>query len=121
MKKVNFFYIQKSNEAVSELLSKSLPMKTSLQIVRNTDKIEHEMKIAFEMQKTIQKKYADESGQKIDETKIEDFKKEMDEFLKTEVELDLNPIKISDIENIKDLTLSPATIKICQELGLLVD
>jgi len=101
-------------EGLSEILKIDLPVKPSYWLARIANKVESEM-MAFEtIRMNLIKKYAkkDKKGgfifiqdkdkkQQYDISDIDAFNKEFNELFSQEIEIDVNPIKLDSLGDIK--------------------
>ncbi len=82
-------------------------IKSAYKIVKVMKAIEKEQEIFLEAQQKLIEKYSKKDKIAIDEQFIDKYNEEMKVFLKTEVELAVEPIEIEDIENIE---ITPAQV-----------
>lgn len=101
--KVKIREIFESSTILQKLTSASLPAKVSYNILRNARKIEQEL-VPFEKARIdLVRKYGkDEEGKVIvtDES-LPTFYDEIGELLEQEIEIDIRPIKIDDLSDLK--------------------
>lgn len=98
-------------DGLSHLLDKELPTSVAFSIQRNFKKVGDELKASDEVRKKIVEKYKEKDNKdgsvQLKKDKLDDYKKESDELMGQEVEIDLKPIKLSDLgESIKPRTLA---------------
>jgi len=102
--KVKIREILESSSVLQKLTTTSLPVKTSYNILRNTRKISQEIE-PFEKARTeLVAKYGteDESGKiVVTDSNLQIFYKEVGELLDEEIEVDIRPIKIDDLSDVK--------------------
>jgi hypothetical protein len=120
-----------SKQALSEILHASLPIAVSLTVIKNVDRISIELENMYKAIRVINEKYNNlnpiiDNDTKtaeqiqiqldIDKKNQEDRKKEFDELLNIEVDIDLTSIKFSELGKIN---ITPATLKILENVGIL--
>lgn len=98
------------SEGLNELLDKDLATSTAFTIQRNFTKVGDEVKSSNEVRKKIIEKYKDKENEdgtiQLKKDKLVDYRKEYDELMAQEVEVDLKTINLSDLgETIKPRTL----------------
>lgn len=78
-------------------------IKSAYKIVKIIKAIEKEQQIFLEAQQKLIQKYAKKDSEQviIDEQFVDSYNEEIKKFLATEIELAVEPIEISDIENIE--------------------
>lgn len=118
--KVKYWIIDGVQIALKELLNKEVSIKTSLKILKNTDKIHNELKIYHEAIRTITDKYMDAETKKIPEEKQSSFEEEMKVLRDQETEIEFDPITIGELEK-EDIKIKSVTIGSLKEVGILID
>lgn len=97
------------SQGLNTLLDKELPTSVALSIQRNYKKVGEEVQTASEVRNKLAdkyKKYTDEDGYFKDDKKKSEYNKELNELYDQTVEIELNPIKLSNLgEYIKPRTL----------------
>ena len=82
----------------------SLPAKVSYNIMRNMKKIEHEIKPFEESRLQLVHKYGKETEDgkfSVSEENLPEFYKDVASLLEEDIEVDIRPIKIDQIQDIK--------------------
>lgn len=104
-------------EGLNELIDKELSAITAFKIQRNHKKLVDEFQSADEVRKKLVEKYKEkdlkDGGVKLKEDKIDDFKKELDDLMKQEVDVKLSPIVLSELKNI---SIKPRTVSLLSEI-----
>lgn len=92
--------------ALKELSKKEVPIRASFLISRFLKKVNEELVIIEEERVKLVKKYGEEKDgiTTVSPNKINDFKKDIEEFLLTKIEIEVSPISLQDIG---DIYLSP--------------
>lgn len=104
--------IVNSAEIFSTLSQKKLNMRMAYQLAKIIKEVQKEFELFQETRMKLINEYAerDEDGQlKVDENnnftipkeKIQDFQKELNELLETQVELQINKINLDELENVE--------------------
>jgi|GEM_PF-5186324 len=96
---------------LQKVSSFSLPAKVSYNIMRNTRKIEHELKPFEETRLKLVDKFGtvgDDGRTKVTPENMELFYKEVATMLEEDVDIDIRLIKINDLQDVK---LSPNEIQ----------
>lgn len=104
--------IVNSTEIFSALSQKKLNMRMAYQLAKIIKEVQKEFELFQETRMKLINEYAerDEGGQlKVDENnnftipkeKIQDFQKELNELLETQVELQINKINLDELEDVK--------------------
>ena len=107
--KVKMSSIVNSQEILKKFVAAEVKAKTAYQIKKLIDAVLVELKRFDEVRNNLVTKYADEQTTEEKEakaplkvvSKMEDFRKELIELLDEEVELNVVPIKISELEDLK--------------------
>ena len=104
MYKVTAKDIMDSVEVLKKLMEKDLKAKTSYKISRLVREVEKELNEINKTYQGIVIKYGEPSEENSDqyvvkENNIEEYNKEINEFLMSEVELNVNKIPIEELEN----------------------
>lgn len=104
MYKVTAKDIMDSVEVLKKLMEKDLKAKTSYKISRLVREVEKELNEINKTYQGIVTKYGEPSEENSDqymvkEGNIEEYNKEINEFLMSEVELNVNKIPIEELEN----------------------
>ena len=101
--------IYELNEGLKTISNKELPVKIAFLIQQNISIVDIEIKNAEVIKQKIIKKYTDEEATKklkeqykvkLQEDKLEDFNKELNEFMCQETNLELKKISIDDLDGI---------------------
>ena len=101
--------IYELNEGLKTIVDKELPIKVSFLIQKVLSIIEIEIRNAEVIRQKIIKKYTDEEATKklkepgkvqLQEDKLEDFNREINELMDQEVDIKLKKIKIDDLDGI---------------------
>ncbi|MFA1820546.1 hypothetical protein ACDX78_10245 [Virgibacillus oceani] len=94
---------------LNDILDKELPTSVAFSIQQSFKKVGDELEPSNEVRKKVTEKYKEHitnDGRIPDEKKRESFKKEMNELLEQEVEINLKKLNLSDLgEEIKPRTL----------------
>jgi len=103
--------VLEASAVLQKITSFSLPAKVSYNIMRNMKKIEHEIKPFEESRLQLVHKYGKQSEDgkvSVTEENLQDFYKDVASLLDEDVEVDIRPIKIEQLEGIK---LTPSEIQ----------
>ena len=99
------------NQGLMDLAEKELPIGVAFNIQLTHRKITEEVKTAENLRNKIVQKYKEKdlkNGRvQLKEDKLDEFNKEMDELMKQKVNVNINKIKIHDLESI---TVAPKTL-----------
>lgn len=96
--------ILEASPILKKITSFPLSAKVSYNIVRNMRKIEHEIKPFEESRLQLVHKYGKESEDgkiSVTEENLENFYRDVASLLEEEVEVDIRPIKIDQLEEVK--------------------
>ena len=118
--KVKLGYLRGAEESVRKLMTTDLPIKLSYLLSKMVKVISDELINIEEVRHKLVKKYGEEGENENFEVKPENvlsFTKEFDEFLGTDVELFVTPIKLNDIPS--DVRLSAVDMNMLT--GFIVD
>lgn len=100
-------------EGLSDLSNKELPISIALKVQRSHTKVVDEVKNADVLRKKLIEKYKesdnDDGTVKIKTNKIEVFQKELDELMEQEVDIKLDDIDVSQLE---DISIKPRTLSL---------
>lgn len=104
MYKVTVKNVMDSVEVLKHLMERNLKAKTAYQISRLAREVEKELTEINKTYQEIVKKYgepSEENGEEymVKEGNIEEYNKEINEFLVSEIELNVNKIPIKELEN----------------------
>lgn len=104
--KVKLASIINSVEGLNNILKKELPVKAAYWLTKLSHKLESEIKQFTETRNRLIKKYGEQKDNDWlvnpeDKEKYEKFKNEMEELLNTEVDIDINPIAIKQLGDVK--------------------
>lgn len=95
-----------ANGALNKLMSKEVPIKVGFQLSKIAKKLNEELSIYNDNRVKLIKKYGEEDKKKngnynIKKENIETFQKELTELMEVKVKVDIDKIKIKEIENVK--------------------
>ena len=93
-------------EGLNKLLDKELPTAVAFSIQRNFKKIGEEVTASDDVRKKLIEKYKEKDNKdgtiQLKKDKLSEYQKELNELMQQEVDVDLKPIKLSDLgESIK--------------------
>ena len=106
MIKTTISEILNSQESLEKILAKELPAVSSFRLAKITEKINDELKVFNTVRQKLYEKYGDISEEnpteiKLKEEHIDSFTEEIDKVLKEEVSLDVNKLKIEDLDSVE--------------------
>lgn len=108
--KIKLKKIYECGTALNSIGQLDFEVKTAYWIGRNADILFREIQQIEKQRIALVKKYGIEDEKKrvkVPEEKVEDFKKELDSLLDTEIKVDIKPISISSLG---DRTMKPADL-----------
>lgn len=102
-----------------DLVNKELPIKMALDIQRNAKKINDELSACDKLREKIANKYKekklDDGSFKIKKEKFADYRKDIDELMQQDIEINLKKIKVNELsKNIE--TLKPKTLMLIESI-----
>lgn len=109
--KIKFYDIKNSEETLNKLMNQDLPFKYARKLQKNLKRINDELMFFEGKRKELLEKYGEISDNilRVKEENKEKYLEEYKEMLNTEIELDIEKIPISFLEN-SNIKLSPYDI-----------
>lgn len=95
-----------AKNAIAKLLNQDLPLKASYKLSKLVDQLNEEYDRIHEIRKKLMLKYGKKDEEKIEvlPDKVDEFKKELNEFLKEEVEISFDPMPLEVLGESAQLT-----------------
>ena len=113
--KVKLYEIINASEVLTKIMKSTINLKAAYRIGKIAKKYQAEMEIFQDLRKKLFDKYGetqDDKSVKIKDDKIPEYQKEMNELLQNDVELDIEPVVISENEKIE---ISPAELLLVEK------
>jgi hypothetical protein len=89
--------ILSAKESLSRLGNESLPIKLSYRLSKLIKRINDELKLFDENRSKIFNRYKDSEGTRIPDENIIEFNRTMSELVDIEINIDLNPLDLTDL------------------------